>query len=103
MAKLYPPAIAGTLPAFTGYEIVVPFSMNRSVSQQQVSSMAIKIKHISSNALLAYSTAASIDYDTMEARFALNPSTSKISAGHSYKVQIAYWHCKMYLSTTITD
>ena len=90
MAKLYPPAIAGTLPAFTGYEIVVPFSMNRSVSQQQVSSMAIKIKHISSNALLAYSTAASIDYDTMEARFALNPSTSKISAGHSYKVQIAY-------------
>ena len=49
MAKLYPPTIAGTLPSFyeTDYGatiLVVPFSMNKTVSMNQVRDMSLRIK-----------------------------------------------------------
>ena len=43
MAKLNPPNIEGSIPAFTGTTIVVPFSMNRSVGQKEVSGMRLKM------------------------------------------------------------
>ena len=44
--KLYPPNIEGTIPAFYGTTLVVPFSMNKAVSKIEVEGMAIKIKTI---------------------------------------------------------
>ena len=59
MAKLFPPIIEGIVPAFyeeNGYIIVViPFSMNRAVSQSQVKGLAIKIKTVQSSSYI-YST-----------------------------------------------
>lgn len=49
MAKLYPPVIEGTIPAFNGTDLTVPFSMNRSVSIAQIGGFALKIKTIQSN------------------------------------------------------
>mgnify|MGYP003504882314 CR=1 FL=1 len=56
MAKLYPPIIEGTLPAFystlngngtTGItKLVVPFSMNKSVPFKNVKGIYLKIKNI---------------------------------------------------------
>ena len=50
MAKLYPPNINGTIPAFfqegTVYKIAVPFSMNRTVSSSDISGFALKIKTV---------------------------------------------------------
>jgi hypothetical protein len=46
MAKLYPPSINGTLPAFNGTVLTVPFSMNRTVSWSGFSSLRIKIKTV---------------------------------------------------------
>ena len=50
MAKLYPPYINGTIPAFYYTEgattIVVPFTMNRAVSVGEVAGFALKIKTI---------------------------------------------------------
>ena len=56
MAKLYPPILEGVLPAFysdtvTDIEgevvrITIPFSMNRSVSSNQVGGFALKIKTV---------------------------------------------------------
>ena len=34
--KLYPPIIYGTLPAFVGQEITIPFQMNRAVIMAEV-------------------------------------------------------------------
>ena len=34
--KLYPPIIEGTIPAFCNQTIVVPFTMNKSVSEKEV-------------------------------------------------------------------
>ena len=45
MAKrLYPPQLDGTLPAFTGATVVVPFAMNKAVSLSEVTGFRLKIK-----------------------------------------------------------
>jgi hypothetical protein len=44
--KLYPPIIEGTIPAFSGSELIVPFIMNRSVSEGQVAGFALKLKTV---------------------------------------------------------
>lgn len=49
MAKLYPPVIEGTIPAFNGAVLTVPFSMNRSVSASQITGFAVKIKTVQSS------------------------------------------------------
>ena len=52
MAKLYPPNIEGTLPAFCGSALTVPFSMNRAVSTADIRGFAIKIKRVNDNSLI---------------------------------------------------
>ena len=51
MAKLYPPNINGTIPAFCNDNgtvlITVPFSMNKAVSKSEVGGFALKIKTVS--------------------------------------------------------
>ena len=44
MAKLYPPHIEGTIPAFYGTTLVVPFSMNQAVGASEVKNIVLKIK-----------------------------------------------------------
>ena len=46
MEKLYPPNIAGTLPAFCGKSITIPFSHNRAVSNDEVQGFSLKLKTI---------------------------------------------------------
>jgi hypothetical protein len=52
MAKLYPPYIEGSIPAFYGTALTVPFSMNRSVGRQEVSGITLKVKTVQSNSFL---------------------------------------------------
>lgn len=49
MAKLYPPVIEGTIPAFNGAVLTVPFSMNRSVSKNEISGFALQVKTVQTN------------------------------------------------------
>jgi len=102
MAKLYPPYIEGTIPAFYTENIegtdqtilTVPFSMNRSVGKVNVGGFALKMKTVNSN-VFVYSnlkaTAAS-DYDVEDkyiVEFNLG-SANKLRVGSFYKVQLAY-------------
>ena len=50
--KLYPPYIEGTIPAFSGTVITVPFSMNKAVSKNQVAGFSLKIKTVQSNTFI---------------------------------------------------
>ena len=61
MAKLYPPIIPGTLPAFyttkdeenrTVTKITVPFSMNKAVNTNEISGFSLKIKTAYSNTFI---------------------------------------------------
>ncbi len=44
MGKLYPPNINGTIPAFYGTTLVVPFSLNKAVALAEIKDIICKIK-----------------------------------------------------------
>ena len=66
--KLYPPQIAGTLPAFYAdylgaITIQVPFSMNAAVHKTEVAGIKAIIKTVQNNAVILEPTASRIDFD----------------------------------------
>ena len=88
--KLYPPIIEGTIPAFCNQTIVVPFTMNKSVSEKEVKGFKLKIKTVQSGYQpFLTETIQMIDWntDTSEVSFLL-PGTLNI--GQFYKIQMAY-------------
>mgnify|MGYP007057709059 CR=1 FL=1 len=92
MAKLYPPVIAGTIPAFCGTSIEVPFSMNRAVGISEFNGFALKIKKVSGSLV-----GTIVEKDAakwLEKRvitFKLPEQIVKeLRAGEFYKIQIAY-------------
>lgn len=95
MAKLFPPNIEGTIPAFYGYQgavLTVPFSMNKSVSKHKVKNFIIKIKSVQSNTYIATKYADSYSFDpSCEVSFYFTEQEmKKFKVGQYYKVQIAY-------------
>ena len=95
LKKLYPPNIEGTIPAFYGTTLVVPFSMNKAVSKQDVHGMAIKIKAVQSGAYLAqkqvYEEYISFDpYCQVTFDLSKEIANKKLNIGQHYKIQIAY-------------
>lgn len=83
---LYPPVVEGTIPAFYGTTLVVPFSMNRAVSKADISGFSLKIKTIQTNTFIA--NVVSKDWDTTQAKFDI--SDINLTPGQYYKCQIAY-------------
>ena len=84
MAKLYPPVIAGTIPAFSGTSLEVPFSMNRAVSTAEVSGLILKIKKVNGSVIGTVST----NDLTSPAKFSV--AGLPLVQGEYYKVQLAY-------------
>lgn len=105
MAKLYPPTIAGTLPSFyeTDYgmtTLVIPFSMNKTVSAESVRDFSLRIKTTNTDILygiLETDLANGSGYWNRNEK--ANPQVSfqvptsllnKLTIGQFYKVQLAY-------------
>ena len=110
VVKLYPPNIAGTLPSFyspeigTTTELVVPFSMNISVSASMISGFSLRLKTTATDVVLAELPSASYDLSKNQITFILDQTiTNKLVVGNFYKVQIAYYNTNKvlgYYSTT---
>lgn len=110
VTKLYPPNIAGTLPSFyspekgTTTELVVPFSMNVSVSASMISGFSLRLKTAATDVILAELPDTSYDLTKNQITFSLDESiTNKLVIGNFYKVQIAYYNINKvlgYYSTT---
>lgn len=103
MAKLFPPLIDSKLPAFgvsldsqERVYIEVPFTMNRAVSEKDFSKMAIIIKTIQTNTIIAEKTNGIFIADKKIVKFDITEEYSKVVAskkitpGQFYKIQIAY-------------
>ena len=102
MAKLYPPVIANTIPAF--YEedgtvkITVPFSMSRAVSESQIEGFRLKIKTAQSNTyILSLDSTGSINSAMLNGRVTFTwkntnevSFTNHLKLGLFYKFQLAY-------------
>lgn len=110
MAKLYPPNIPGTIPAFSGTVLTVPFSMNRAVGKIEVAGFSIKIRTISgvnlgykkvirttqgfkdenNKAINAYFDLEK-DYEVkVDLSDIMTSNPGKFNVGQYYKIQLAY-------------
>ena len=63
--KLYPPNIEGTIPAFSGTTMVVPFSLNRAVSKNEIAGFVVKIKTVQGSTLIGTIRQQNADYYDM--------------------------------------
>ena len=89
--KLPPPIIEGTLPAFYGTELTVPFVMNKAVSINEFDSFEVKIKSALNNALIKTKTETIILYqDLNKIIFDISDISIDLVIGRYYKIQMAY-------------
>ena len=89
--KLYPPSIAGTIPAFSGTSIEVPFSMNRAVSAFEFTGFALKLKKVSGTLIGTILVDNTIQWIEKKAvTFDLSEYKDELKIGEFYKVQLAY-------------
>lgn len=91
MAKLYPPLIEGTIPAFKGNELIVPFSMNRAVGKNNIAGFSLKIKTVQNSLFIMELTTDRFDLNELKAYFTLSDEqVKKLKIGNFYKTQMAY-------------
>ena len=110
--KLYPPTIAGTLPAFyleyvdKGAQlkdgiITVPFTMNAAVSETQIKGFSLRLRTASSGSYVLppiYSNIYSVTDG--EVTFGLTKSQAQnLNEGQYYKIQLAYCGSEQYSAT----
>lgn len=88
MAKLYPPYIEGSIPAFIGTQLAVPYEMNKTVGYKDISGFKLKIITVSTNRTIQIVDDSGYNIETKEAYF--NMPIDKMVVGQFYKVQLAY-------------
>lgn len=98
MAKLFPPIIEGTIPAFYSdggmVKITIPFSLNRGVSRTQIKGIALKIKTVQSSSYLYTKEQHNNSYFDVEGspwvQFEFEDTDNKLKVGQFYKLQVAF-------------
>lgn len=90
--RLYPPNLENTIPAFYGTSIEVPFSMNSTVSKDQIEGFMLQIKSLTSNsALINNIISNNFNIEKQRVKFVLpQEQANKLNVGQYYKLQIAY-------------
>lgn len=95
--KLYPPMIEGTLPAFYGNVMPIPFMMNKGVSENEITGFNLKVKTVQTQRDIG-----TLEINLQENLEAWNKETnvlsfkidklekSALNIGQFYKVQLAY-------------
>ncbi len=101
--RLYPPQLAGTLPAFykiydsqTGVlresKIVIPFTMSAGVNPNEIKKFSLRMRTSSTNTFL-FEPLISTDYDQEKSTVTFTLSaenSSQLNEGQYYKVQMAF-------------
>lgn len=91
MAKLYPPQLEGTIPAFCGTSLTVPFIMNKTVGWNEIVGFHLIVKNIQNNSIIYQKASRSYSKDNYEVYFDIdNDKLNLFKIGNSYKIQIAY-------------
>lgn len=103
MAKLYPPQLEGSLPAFVntydinnnnnflGTTLKIPFGLNRAVSVNSIKGIAIRIRTTSTNTFLVSDYIdTQHDLETGNAIFLFDKKKKLFNESQYYRVQIAF-------------
>lgn len=100
--KLYPPHLSGTIPAFYGNILKVPFSMNKAVSKGEVHGMQLKIKTVQGDAYIVEKAINVNSVNPVGSYITFDPNCIAVfdfseeladfnfKIGQYYKIQIAY-------------
>ena len=91
--KLYPPQLAGTIPAFYGTQLKIPYKMNPTVSYSEINGFAVKLKSVQNNNIVYSGEVTNeLHYDKDNNFIYLNimDANNIFRSGSYYKVQIAY-------------
>lgn len=102
MAKLYPPQIEGTIPAFYGNTITVPYLMNKTVSLNEIDGFKLQFKSTMTNQVLDVFGIEKNEGQINSIAFTIyqyvNDENKKhenrpewLKIGQSYKIQLAYY------------
>ena len=92
MAKLFPPIVEGTIPAFYSNGVVnitIPFSINKAVNKNNINGIAVKAKTLQSSSYLFVNTTGNFSLDG-ESYVTISVSSESFKVGQFYKFQIAY-------------
>lgn len=87
--KLYPPYLNGSIPAFTGDILNIPFLINKTVHPDEFIGFQILIKDLFNNTV-ATLFSSSYDLTNHIVYFDIAKIKSKFIKGQFYKIQIAY-------------
>ena len=104
MAKLYPPQIGGTVPAFyknSENKLTIPFIMNKTVSKNEVYGFNLIVKTVANSKLIGNLRVAISNIDDLppwnftkgEIYFTINENDvlwNSLYPGQYYKIQLAY-------------
>ena len=98
MSKLYPPIIEGIIPAFYANNdgtanLVVPFSMNPTVSWNEIGNIRLQLKTVQNLNIRLVDTGYYTDYsqkDKIIFSFTEQAVKENLNIGQHYKIQIAY-------------
>ena len=69
MVKLYPPYIEGSIPAFFGKKLIVPYEMNKTVGYNDIIGFKLKIMTVTTNKIIGYVNSINNDFTMNEAVF----------------------------------
>lgn len=91
MAKLYPPQIESSLPAFFGSVILIPFELNRAVGRSEFDEMSIIVKTVSTSTqkIIAKTDKIIERENKYYAEFKMD-DTFIPQVGQYYKIQVAF-------------
>lgn len=93
MVKLYSPYLEGTIPAFYGDSITVPFAMNRAVGKNEVKGFSLLVKSIQTGQqIVVLTTFINFDLDKGFVTYNMPKGNADkyFKIGQSYKFQLAY-------------
>lgn len=88
MTKLYPPYIEGSIPAFYGERLTLPYEMNKTVGYEDIVGFKLKIMSVSTNTIIGYINSSKVDQAQNKVTFIM--PIEKMKIGQFYKIQLAY-------------
>ena len=89
MAIIYAPIIADTIPAFGGTDIIIPYTHNSAVSEEDVKGFSLKVKNMITSEIVYYDE---YGYNSSpgKVKFTLVDLSDHLTPGQYYKFQLAY-------------
>lgn len=87
---IYAPIIADTIPAFGGTDIIIPYTHNSAVSEEEITDFSLKIKDMVTSETVLQFDQGGDQGSPGKVKFTLVDLSDHLTPGQYYKFQLAY-------------